>query len=85
MNQEIKRALCQVILNPCQFHLHDLKGKTMSQENTTQVYNLKQMLQFQENSVVSRMLVKIRPVTSPCLLSTAAKDSASTPRLSMLW
>ncbi|OQA34251.1 MAG: Cupin domain protein [Betaproteobacteria bacterium ADurb.Bin341] len=30
----------------------------MSQENTTQVYNLKQMLQFQENSVVSRMLVK---------------------------
>ena len=30
----------------------------MSQQNTTQVHNLKQMLQYQENSVVSRMLVK---------------------------
>ncbi len=30
----------------------------MTQETTTQVHNLKQMLQYQENSVVSRMLVK---------------------------
>ena len=30
----------------------------MTQENATQVNNLKQMLQYQENAVVSRMLVK---------------------------
>lgn len=30
----------------------------MTQETTTQVRNLKQMLQYQEKSVVSRMLVK---------------------------
>ncbi len=30
----------------------------MSQENATQVHRLKEMLNYQENSVVSRMLVK---------------------------